>query len=69
MELLSKKRNQSKKAITDYTKHGLDDIYYKLPVQERKDFLKEINKYSDGKIFIEVNSFNKLIYSMNFQLA
>jgi hypothetical protein len=54
MQILSKKRNQSKNAIVNYTKHVLNSIYYQLPLEERKKVLITINDYTDGKIFIEV---------------
>jgi hypothetical protein len=51
---LSKKRSQSKKAITEYIKYALNDVYPNLQHDEQKKLLLTVNEICDGKIFVEV---------------
>ena len=67
---LSKKRAQSKKAITEYIKYALNDIYPKLQsdklLDEQLKLLKTINEICDGKIYVEVLTIViNTLFSMN----
>jgi len=57
---LSKKRSQSKKAITEYIKYTLDVVYPTLDQEEKVKLLKTINEICDGKIYVEV----RIIYNL-----
>ena len=66
---LSKKRSQSKKAITEYIKFALSDIYPVLNLDSQVNLLKTINEICDGKIYVEVLLKLILKYSMNIPLV
>lgn len=52
---LSKKRNQSKNAITDMIKYCLDKIYFTLNENDKIRLLNCVIEVTEGKIFVEVS--------------
>jgi len=50
---LSKKRSQSKKAITDYIRTGIE-LLEKMPEQEKMKTLETLREITEGKLFLEV---------------
>ena len=54
---LSKKRNQSKNAMTEMITYALDIVYLNLSEEERIKLLNTIVEITEGKIFVEVNFF------------
>lgn len=51
---LSKKRNQSKKAITEMIKYILDTLYSKLEEDSKIKLLQKVIEVTEGKIYVEV---------------